>query len=116
MWAFLPAALYAGAVWLVGGLQTTPSAPSGLGLDKVAHFVMYGGLGFLLGRGWTRAGRGWTWVLPVLVALALGALDEWRQAALPARSSELADWLADAAGIAVGFVAAVAVARRRKRT
>jgi VanZ family protein len=111
---FWPALLYAGAIWIVGGLRNTPHAPSGLGLDKVAHFLMYGGLGYLLGRGWAVAGRGMGWVVPVLLALLLGAADELRQAALPTRSAELADWFADAAGITLGFLLALRGARRTR--
>lgn len=47
---------------------------------------------------------------------AFGAADEWHQRFIPGRSTELADWLADSAGAAVGAVAFALVARRRPRT
>ncbi|HEX6306686.1 MAG TPA: VanZ family protein [Longimicrobiales bacterium] len=103
---FLPAALWAAAVWIVGGLHGTPDVPSGLGLDKAAHFGMYGVLGWLLGRAWFGAARGVPWLLPLLLALLLGAADELRQRSLTGRSADFADWLADAAGATTGMALA----------
>src|SRR5690606_23652624 len=84
--AFAPALAWAAAVWLIGGMQDTPSVRSGLGLDKVAHFTMYGVLGFLLARGWLAArGRRW-WPITLLLPLLLGPADEMRQRSVPGRS------------------------------
>jgi VanZ family protein len=114
---FAPAVLYALGVWLIGGSTNAgdyvPTAAAGL--DKLGHFAMYGGLGFLLGRAWAATGTGPTWVIPLLLALLLGAADEWRQASLPARSAEVADWVADAVGVIAGFAAATGLARRKRQ-
>lgn len=109
--AYVPALAWAAAVWLVGGLNNTPSVPSGLGLDKLAHFAMYGVLGLLLGRAWLRArrpARGWL----LAAAIVLGAGDESRQALNVNRSADVADFAADVAGAVTGLL--VGARRGRK--
>ena len=119
MWArvraFVPALAWAALVWFIGGLQHIPVTTYTSGLDKLAHFAMYGVLGWLCARGWLAGGgRGLAAVL-ITLALLMGAADEWRQAQLTTRSAELADWLADAAGVLTGFYVAVLFARKRQR-
>jgi VanZ family protein len=85
-------------------------------LDKVVHFAMYGGLGFLLARALLADG-GTARALLVACALgiAFGAADEWHQQFVPGRSTEVADLGADALGCLTGAaVAALAFARRRQ--
>jgi VanZ family protein len=110
------AVIYAAAIWVIGGVENPPQvyAP-GLSLDKVAHFVMYAGLGLLVGRAWALSMRGWTWVLPLLLILLLGAADEIRQGGLAERAAEFADWIADAAGASVGFLLSVKLTRRTRQ-
>ena len=63
------------------------------GWDKAAHFVAFSALTFCLWQ--ATDGR---MPLAVLAAVvAFGALDEWRQAALPNRVSDAQDFLADLA-------------------
>lgn len=112
---FLPAALWAVAIWGIGGLEATPAVPSGVGLDKVAHLGMYGVLGWLLGRAWFAVDRRVTWLLPLLLPLLLGAADELRQRALTGRTGDVADWFADGAGATSGMVLARYRARRSRK-
>jgi VanZ family protein len=114
MRAFLPALIWAAAVWMIGGLESTPSVPSGIGLDKAAHFVMYGVLGFLLARGWLAVAWRGAWLAPVVIALLLGAADELRQRSIPGRSADVSDWIADVGGASAGVFFALRVARRRR--
>ena len=37
------------------------------------------------------------------VGWAYAVLDEWHQSFVPGRNPDIADWLADAAGVAVGY-------------
>lgn len=112
---WLPALVWAAAVWFIGGIQDVSGVPSVRGLDKLAHFGMYGILGFLLGFGWARSGVGGRWVAVVLIAgaLALGAADERRQGRLAGRSQDRMDWVADAIGAVTGFGIAAWLYRRR---
>lgn len=76
-------------------------------LDKLAHFLLYLGLGWSLGRALWISGRatpGWV-TAAVLSGLAFAVLDEWHQELLPARHASVADWLADAAGVLAGVAA-----------
>jgi VanZ family protein len=112
--AFAPAIVWAAAVWIIGGLEDTPSVPGGLRLDKLAHFAMYGVLGFLLARGWIASGWRGAWLLPVAVALLLGLADEQRQRSVPGRSADVMDWIADVSGASAGVFIALRMARRQR--
>jgi VanZ family protein len=69
--------------------------------DKVVHFLAYAALTLML---WI-ATDGRRPLLVVVGVMGLGLLDELRQAALPARSADPFDFLADAlAACAVGLV------------
>jgi VanZ family protein len=71
-------------------------------LDKLAHFVMYGILGALATAGWRRAGQRPRLVLVLVLAALVGVADELHQRSVARRSPEVADWIADALGIAAG--------------
>ena len=76
------------------------------GIDKVLHFSIYTVLAFLLTRQISEDTSRWRAVAGALViAIAFAAVDEWHQRFIPGRFPELADWLADAAGAAVGAIA-----------
>jgi VanZ family protein len=111
--AFLPLALWAAAVFVVGGLEDIrpPTLPAGS--DKVAHFVMYGVGGALAAwAGRVRGGR--TGLISLLFVVALGALDELRQATLlVTREGDVWDWVADAAGAIFFYLLTVILLRRR---
>lgn len=109
-------ALRAGAVLLaVGlplGLYFGGAQPVAVGLipspyDKLVHAAVFavlaGAIGYASGlRGWRMLLVAW------LGALAVGALDEWHQSALPGRSAGWDDLAADAVGAAVGTLALLA--------
>ena len=75
---------------------------TGLG-DKLPHSIVYG----LLTWCWVGAVRGvrrfsYLFVIPLIV-IAMGAVDEITQS-LPNRTSSLADWLANCAGVGISFI------------
>ena len=80
--------------------------------DKLLHFAAYGGLGALFG--W-QAGRAWVWRRAAWLAwgaiLLWAGLDEWTQPWFH-RTLDGYDWLADAAGSALGVIAGLSVHTR----
>ena len=107
----------------MGVILTATSMPSDMvprqagSFDKLAHFGMYAVLAALLTRdGFGVAGRWTSVVLSVIVASALGAVDEWHQQYIPGRSTEYADWKADTLGAAAGAMTYALVRRRRGTT
>ena len=85
--------LLATAVFFASG-RGTVAAPDWIGIDKVAHFAVFGLLGILIARTQPQ-GRWW---LGWLIASLYGAADEWRQSFTPGRFVEVADWVADTLG------------------
>jgi VanZ family protein len=77
--------------------------------DKAAHLVVYSSIAALL---WgATAGR--MRVAVVLVVIAIGALDELHQAALPGRSADWMDFLTDTCAVTVTIGVLAAWARWR---
>jgi VanZ family protein len=109
--AYIPLALWAAGVLVVGGLDLGgASLPSGM--DKATHFFVYGlggGLAALAGR-WS--GRGWGWPGVVFVAL-VAATDELHQGTIAHRDGDVWDWVADFAGALAFFVVARGFLRKR---
>jgi VanZ family protein len=102
--AYAPATVWAGFLlflsgrtWDVGPVRWYPP-------DKVVHFILYAVLGALLAWGWARASRRPAWPWLVAAGLAVGLADEWRQRFTPGRSSDLYDWITDAAAVMFAFV------------
>jgi VanZ family protein len=110
--AFMPLALWAAAVLVVGGLEgvRVPRLPAHA--DKVAHFVMYGVGGAL--AAWTGRiqGRRAGWAALFLVIL-VGAADELRQTTLATRQGDVWDWVADTAGAIFFYFITARILQRR---
>lgn len=74
--------------------------------DKLAHLIEFAVFGFVLMRAFSNSKnlffRRHAWLLALLVGIIYGALDELHQRLVPGRSADLADWIADALGIATG--------------
>lgn len=106
--AYLPAILYA---LLIFGLSSIPNlqAPNlGIGpVDKLVHAVEYAIFGVLLSRAVTGFPRLRNHILWRPLVIAVGGLyaasDELHQLLVPGRSAELADWVADVAGLVIGL-------------
>jgi VanZ family protein len=90
----------AGAVALILAAVAVPQiVPQGW--DKAAHFVAFCALTLCL---W-RATAGGMPLLVLAAAIALAALDEWRQAYLPGRMADAADFLVDVAAVTATLAA-----------
>lgn len=102
---WLPPALWAALILVLTSLPVQPEAPAGIShLDKLAHFVLYAGQGWLV----TRALRTRRWPSMVAALLAIGvfaALDEWHQRFF-LRDPDTLDWIADMVGASVGIALA----------
>jgi VanZ family protein len=116
----LAAAAWAIVIIATGVLPTSSTVATVSGghdsmFTAAAHFAAYAVLGFVLGlavSGWTPDARG---VLVVLaLAAVLGGAIEVIQGPLSYRDAQLADFLVDVAGAAVGLAALSAVARGRR--
>jgi VanZ family protein len=106
---------------LIGYLSSRPPAvilSEHPGLDKPAHFFVFGVLGILVVFAVSRTGlrlRRQAMVLAALLVAMAGLADEAFQLTVPLRTFSLWDWLADAVGGGLGAGAAVvymAVSRR----
>jgi VanZ family protein len=103
--------LWAVAIFLVSSIPKIDTTITRLeGCDKVAHFVEYFILGWAL-RYWSRGGS------PGFLGggIAFAAFDEFHQQYVPGREMSLWDFVADAAGVAVGFLITGAIYKRRAR-
>jgi VanZ family protein len=89
-----------------------PQAWNGFGLDKFVHFSLFAVLAALAVRALVAEARP-AW-LALAASVAFGMFTELEQHFIPSRSMELGDFLADAAGAALGFVAFTMWAQRRR--
>ncbi|MBT4867015.1 MAG: VanZ family protein [Planctomycetaceae bacterium] len=107
---------------LIFTLTHIPIVPTGLPThsDKVAHLLMYLGLGFLLAWWFYNAGRVGVrlFVTVIFVAAVYAALDELLQKPV-GRTADIRDSLADIAGAILGFacflITRAVIQRRQKR-
>lgn len=112
----LPPVVYAAFIFFLSSRESLPAA-AGLVPDKLEHFVLYFGFGWLVARALTKPGASNTisrWLIAALIASAYGATDEWHQAHVPNRTADVADWIADTAGGAAGAFLFGVLSRWRK--
>lgn len=113
--AYVPVVLWGAILLFIGGRSDVPSVNTSLPVDKIAHLLLYGVLGALAARAWLRSGRSRSLgTLLVFGALLTGAVDEINQRRVEGRTSDVADWLADAAGVSAGFWITAALQARRQ--
>jgi VanZ family protein len=110
--AYAPALIWAAALLFVGGRSDVPTVDTPLPLDKAAHFLLYGLLGLLTAWGWRGAQRWPSLAVPIVLAIAVGAADELNQRRIEGRSADVADWIADTAGIMTGCWAVLRSSRK----
>jgi VanZ family protein len=70
-------------------------------LDKVVHFALYAGQGWLVSRT-LRTRRTVTLAWALLAVATFAAFDEWHQQFF-ARDPSILDWIADVIGASVGI-------------
>jgi VanZ family protein len=87
-WCFICAALLIAQIFSLGSLPFEPFEP----WNKLFHVLAFSALALML---WI-ATDGRRPVLVIVGVMMLGAMDEFRQAAIPSRSADVFDFLADA--------------------
>ena len=85
--------------------------------DKLLHTIEYVGLSILVFRALHGEGlkRWWAAVLTVLLVSTYAASDEWHQAFVPMRSSDVQDWMTDMLAGAIGAAGSMLFTRPSKR-
>lgn len=98
-----PVLAYMAFIFALSSISQTPEMPSGT--DKLAHTLLYAGLGALLARA-LAGGAGRVTIGTVVASVCIGALygisDEFHQYLNPPRHVELFDVVADTIGSALG--------------
>jgi VanZ family protein len=102
---WLPPALWAALILVLTSVPAPIDATGGIPhLDKLAHFALYAGQGWLVTRA-LRTRRALSLVGALVGVAAFAAVDEWHQQFL-VRDADLIDWVADTIGASFGIAAA----------
>jgi len=112
----LPALLYYSLIFFFSSRSIELKADIPF-MDKVIHLLEFAVLGFLLSFGFFLSLKYHLKVKAYLTFLSgtlLGALDELHQYFVPARSTEILDWMVDVLGILVGLLVFISLFRRAK--
>jgi VanZ family protein len=99
-----PPLLYASLIFHLSSESNPLPELTSLVWDKALHLSEYAGLALLLCRACRGEGMRWSAAIAsaVLLASAYASTDEWHQRFVPARQSDVLDWLADTIGATVG--------------
>src|SRR5262245_9637072 len=105
---WLPVAVYMAVIFVLSSIPNPPTVgPEGS--DKLAHVLLYGGLGTLVVRalagGFARPVTMRTVVVAVMVSAFYGAIDELHQHFVPPRQMDGWDLAADSVGAAASALA-----------
>ena len=100
--AWGPAATWAAVLFLLSEARLDPGSPWLDINDKAVHLGIYLVLGATLA--WAqRHGRRGSVLLFLSLGMVYGVLDEWHQSFVPGRDPSWGDWVADAAGVVLGY-------------
>ena len=121
---FIPICLYCALIFWLSSMPDPPIPTNRLfsfpGRDKVAHLVLYGGLGALLSIGIRYSNdlpKPWIqWYVPVAFAILYGITDEIHQLYVPNRSFEVLDLVADGTGATLAQLGLFILWRKQKAT
>jgi VanZ family protein len=100
---WLPPLLWAGVILFVTSIPGRFVPREVSPYDKLVHLTIYGFFAVLLTRDLTQITSPWRAAMVAIVIAALfGGVDEWHQQFIRGRSTDVADWVADSAGAALG--------------
>ncbi len=117
--AWWPVGAWVIVILALTGFQLPRSVgASGSQLDKVVHFGMYLGLGWTLARAARISGLSTALAVAGLITagIAFAGVDELLQRWVPRRVPDMADWLADVAGLVTAYALYAARWRRRGKS
>jgi VanZ family protein len=107
--------LYWGMCFWATHVPMPPGPPATNHIDKLKHFIGYGGLGgawyitlLVLKPRW----RG-VWLAVILIGMSYGAIDELTQPPF-GRTCDFYDWLADMAGVLTAVMGMLAIQMTQK--
>lgn len=104
-----PAILYAGLIFYLSGLGSGLPKITFNSSDKILHMIEFFILGWLLVRafhfGSLESISRKLLMVSIFIGILYGASDEIHQYFVPARSSDIFDWLADCIGVILGALA-----------
>jgi VanZ family protein len=107
---WLPPVMWAAFILVLTSIPSPPGPPAGIPhLDKVVHFVLYAGLGWLVTSA-LRTRRPTRLAIALTSVAVFAASDEWHQRFF-ARDPAVLDWVADVIGASAGTLVAVRVRR-----
>lgn len=115
---FVPSFLYYVLIFFLSSQSGDFNLP-GHRFDKIAHLFEFSLLGFFLSFGYFKTltlPSGAKSILALITGLTLGLLDELHQLFVPGRTSALWDVAADGAGVAIGILVYMYLAKRKKRS
>lgn len=108
LWLWGPVVLYCALIFALSSVSSVPALPGGFS-DKIAHALLYSGLGFLTARGVSdgipRRPSIRAAAAVIGFAAAFGLSDEIHQLFVPMRQFNLRDLSADVCGAALGTAA-----------
>jgi VanZ family protein len=105
-WLWGPVVAYCALIFGLSSMSSVPTIPGVVVWDKLAHAVLYLGLGVLLTRALSNGavGPGWWPVVFAVIGLSglYGLSDEFHQLFVPTRQFDLKDLAADVVGAGLG--------------
>jgi VanZ family protein len=103
---WVPPILYMILIFRVSSVSEPMPAVTAHVWDKLLHMGGFGFLAVLFYRAYDGEGAGWriAAMLALLSTSLYGASDEWHQAFVPLRTSDVADWIADTTGGALAIL------------
>ena len=109
---WIPAVIWILVLYTLSAQTALPN-PRRWGItDTDAHFIVFGVLGITLAYGRLRSPRRPPHWLVMAAGLLYGVLDEVHQSFVPNRHPSVSDFLADAAGVLLGYGAVVLLVAR----
>ena len=115
---WFPLISYSVIIFCGSSIPNWKPADSKLPLDKIIHALEYSIFGYLLGRVISDSKPNWAWqkiwLSVILGAFLYGLSDEFHQAFVPGRTTDIFDALADAVGGLIGGITFIILLNKRK--